>query len=89
MALGTQIPGAQKLHRAHGGEYAPRAHLAVMGLVAAGAGYLALFDTWRIVSQQLTQGGRSGLMHGRSHGHLDRFQIQLTGLAPVLKDDAE
>ncbi len=29
------------------------------------------------------------LMHCRPHGHLDGFEVQLTGLAAALKDDAE
>jgi hypothetical protein len=28
-------------------------------------------------------------MHGGSHRHLDRFQVQLAGSAEVLKDDPE
>jgi hypothetical protein len=37
--------------------------------------------------KQLTQSGRSGLMQGRSHRHLNRLQIELALPAEVLKDD--
>jgi hypothetical protein len=39
--------------------------------------------------QQLAQDRRSCVMHRCPHGHLDRFEVQLTGLATVLKDDPE
>ncbi|MDQ2946241.1 MAG: hypothetical protein M3Y27_09925 [Acidobacteriota bacterium] len=64
-------------------------HFAETGFVAAGTGNLTLCNAGRFASQQLTQGGRSGLMHRGPQGHFDGFEVQLTGLATVLKNDAE
>src|SRR5208283_2325350 len=89
MTLRTQIPGAQELDLAHGGQHMPGTHLAVTGFVSAGTRDLALVRTGRIVTQQLAQGGRAGPMHRRPHGHLDRFQIEFAGLALLLKDEPE
>ena len=63
-----------------------RPHLAVMGFLSTGTGEFPLFSARRPAAKQLTQRTCSGLMHRRPHGHLDRFQIQLTGLAPILKN---
>src|SRR5271167_273297 len=89
MTLRTQIPGAEELDLAHGGQHMPGTHLAVTGLVSAGTRDLALVRTGRIVTQQLAQGGCSGPMHRRPHGHLNRFQIEFAGLALLLKDEPE
>jgi hypothetical protein len=40
----------------------------------------------RIVSQQLRQRGSSGLVQGGSHSSLDRFQIEPTVAAALLKN---
>jgi hypothetical protein len=64
-------------------------HFAEPGFVAAGTGNLPFFHGGRFASQQLTQGSRSGLMHRGSQSHFDGFQIQLTSLAAILKDDAK
>ena len=53
-----------------------------MGRVAARAGELPLFWAGRIKFQQFGKRRRSGLVHGRTHGHLDGFQIQTARLAP-------
>jgi hypothetical protein len=37
--------------------------------------------------QQLVQGGGAGLVHGRAHRHLNRFQIEGAALAPSLEND--
>ena len=37
----------------------------------------------------MAQGGSARLMHGGPHRHLDRFQVELSGFALVLKDDPE
>jgi hypothetical protein len=50
---------------------------------------LALVRGRRIAAQQLTQRRRSGSMHGGSHGHLDRFQIESAALALFLKDQTQ
>src|SRR5271157_1340842 len=89
MTLRTQIPGAQELDLAHDGQHVPGTHLAVTGFVSARTRDLALVQTGRIATQQMAQGGRSGPMHRCPHGHLDRFQIESSGLALLLKDEPE
>jgi hypothetical protein len=37
--------------------------------------------------QQFVQGGGTGPVHGRAHGHLDGFEIETPGLAPPLEND--
>jgi hypothetical protein len=36
--------------------------------------------------QELAERGRTGAMHGRAHGHLDGFQIQMAGLLVAGED---
>jgi hypothetical protein len=43
----------------------------------------------RIVLQQLRQRGSSGLVHGGSHSGLDRFQIEPTVIATLLKNNPQ
>ena len=43
----------------------------------------------RIVSQQLRQGARSGLMHGGSHRGLNGFQIEPAMVATLLKNNPQ
>jgi hypothetical protein len=38
--------------------------------------------------QEFAQRCGPGLMHGRTHRHLDGFQIETAGLATTLKDDS-
>src|SRR5205823_4239118 len=52
-----------------------------MSRVAARAGQLALFQAGWIKFQQFGKRRCSRLVHGRTHGHLYRFQIQTTRLA--------
>jgi hypothetical protein len=49
--------------------------------VAARAGQLPLFPAGRIKFQQFGKHRSSSLVHGRTQGHLDRFQIQATSPA--------
>ena len=59
MAVRTQIPGAQQLDLADGGQHAPHSHLPVTSLVTAGARHLALIRTGRITPQQLRRWERN------------------------------
>ena len=89
VAMRTQIPGAQKLHLAQRGQHMPRTHLAITGLLATRAGYFPFFDSGRLVSQQLAQSARPGLMHGGTHRHFDSFQIHTARLAATLENDTQ
>ncbi len=89
VAVRAEIPGAQELDLAHCGEYMPVAHLAVARPLTAEAGNLPLIRAGRFASKQLAQRDSPGLVHGSSHRHLDRFQVQLSGFSTVLKDDAK
>ena len=60
-----------------------------MGRVAARAGPLPLFRAGRIKFQQFAKRRRSRLVHGRTHGHLDGFQIQTTRLAPFGENELQ
>jgi hypothetical protein len=39
--------------------------------------------------QQLAEPRSSGVMHRRTHRHLDRFQIETPGLAAIFEDDVQ
>jgi hypothetical protein len=39
--------------------------------------------------QQFGQRGGAGMVHGRAHRRLHRFQIKTPGLAPTVEDDAQ
>ena len=88
MAVCAQIIGAGHAHCSHRGEHRLGTQLPVAGLVAARAG-----DGPQIVGrgvklqQQFAQRGCPGTMHGRAHGHLDRFHVQTAGLAAVGEND--
>jgi hypothetical protein len=86
VAVRAEIPGAQQLDLAYGGQHASCAHLPVTGFVAAGTRHLALIRAGRAASQQPAQRGRPGSMHGSPHRHLDRFQVESASLALVLKN---
>jgi hypothetical protein len=51
--------------------------------------YPALVGVRGRKSQQFGQSARSGVVHGRSHRHLDGFQIETPGLAPATKNDPQ
>jgi hypothetical protein len=46
---------------------------------------LGLGRGWKV--QQFSQGGGAGPVHGGAHGHLDGFEIETPGLAPLLEND--
>jgi hypothetical protein len=54
--------------------------------MTAGTGNRPLIRSGRIVSQQFRQRGSSSLMHGRADHGFDRFQVEVAGLAAILKD---
>jgi hypothetical protein len=56
--------------------------------VAARAGEDPLIGGRGGEPQERCQRGGAGLMHGRAHGHLDRFQIEPAGLAATGEKDA-
>jgi hypothetical protein len=60
-----------------------------MGGVATRAGELPLFWAGRVKFQQFGKCRRSRLVHGRTHGHLDGFQIQTTRPAPFAKNELQ
>jgi hypothetical protein len=60
-----------------------------MGRVAARTGNRPLVRIRRIILQQLCQRGGPGLMHGCSHSRLDRFQIEPTVAAALLKNNPQ
>jgi len=55
-------------------------------VLPAGASDAALLDWRRGELQQLCQRCGASSMHGRSHRHLDGFQIHSTALAQVPED---
>jgi hypothetical protein len=60
-----------------------------MSFVAATTRKRALIGTRHGEPQQFGQCGCSGVMHRRTHRHLDGFEIQPPCLAAAVKDDAQ
>ena len=60
-----------------------------MSLASASASQRALVSRRGWELQELTQSGRSRLMHCRPHGHFDGFQIQMPRFAPPRKDHSK
>jgi hypothetical protein len=62
----------------HGRQHRFRPQFTIPCLIAAAARYCALVRHRK--TQQLGQGRGAGLMHGRTHQHLDGFQIHAAAL---------
>ena len=60
-----------------------------MGALPARTGQLTLIRSRGSKLQQLGQGGGARTVHGRADCRLDRFQIQMPGLAPATENDAQ
>jgi hypothetical protein len=60
-----------------------------MRLMAASARDAPLVGGGDRELQELVERGRSGRMNGRTHRHLDGFQIQAVGVAPALEDNQQ
>jgi len=86
MTGGAPVVGSGDFRRAHGGQHRLGAQLVVVGLLAAGASHGARFvgRGWEL--QQLAQGSGARPVQGRAYGHLRGFQIEASGLAPILKN---
>jgi hypothetical protein len=54
-----------------------------LGVVAASASHGVVVSRRRRKLQEFGQCGRASAVHGRTHGRLDRFQIQPACLAPT------
>jgi hypothetical protein len=80
---------AQDSDRSDGGQYWLASQPTVVSLLTAATGDAAVFGGRGGELQQLTEGGTSSLMHGRTHGDLDGFQIETSRLASFRKDDAQ
>ena len=80
------IVGSGDLGRAHRGQHRLGAQLVVVGLLAAGASHVALLVARRGELEQLRQGGGTRPMQGCAYRHLRGFQIEASGLVPVLKN---
>ena len=57
--------------------------------MAEGARDRALLYAGSLAAQQLAQRRRPGSMHGGSHGHLQRFQIEAARFTKTLKDESQ
>jgi hypothetical protein len=60
----------------------------IVGLVTASTRDAPLLGSWDRELQQLAERRGSGVMHGRTHRHLDGLQIETAGLAATIEDDA-
>src|SRR6266700_3549632 len=60
-----------------------------MSLMAASTRDAAPIGGWDGELQQLAERGGSGMMHGRTHHHLDGFQIDMARLAALLENDTQ
>jgi hypothetical protein len=57
--------------------------------MAASTWDAALLGRWRGKLKEFVQRRSARVMHGRTHRHLDRFQIETARLAAILEDDAQ
>ena len=89
MAVRAQVVGTRHFHLTHRREKRLGAQFPVVSRMAAGTGNAPLIGGGSGELQQLSQGGGSGLMHGRAHRHLDGFQIQTARLTASVEDDAQ
>lgn len=61
----------------------------VISLLAASAGQGVVVGVWRGKLEEFAQGRRTGAVHGRAHGHLDRFQIEATCLTTTAEKNPQ
>src|SRR5882672_12460114 len=87
--MGAQVIRAVEFDRSQHGQHSLRTQFLVMGRVAARTGNRPLVGIRRIVSQQLRQRGSPRVVHGGSHRRLDRFQIEPTFAATLLKNNLQ
>jgi hypothetical protein len=85
----AQVVGARDLHLIYHRQHRLGAQFPVMGALPARTGQLTLIRSRGGKLQQLGQGGGTRTVHGRADCGLDRFQIQMPGLAPATEDHTQ
>lgn len=88
-AVRAQVIGARYVYLTHCRQHWLGAQFPIASLMAASTGDAPLRGRWRGKPQEFVQRCSSRVMHGRTHRHLDGFQIETARLAAILEDDAQ
>jgi len=89
VTMRAQIIRPRHVYRAHRREDRLGPQFPVMRLPAASASHGAMVGVGRWKLEQFGQRRRTGAVHGRTHGRLDRFQIQTACLVSAAENNPQ